>query len=385
MTLNDFIMESAIVETTNDTSVSDIQMEQWNAEINVASAMFDVMTKYATIAEYATCDVDEFFEESKYGPSTTAKLTGKISKVEEWKKDGGAIKKVLGTIAIGVLKLIRAVARFFNKIFKSEKNPFRRAAKWLKEKKANRAAKKAEKKAGEGLSEKEIEKLNNDVDYQVEGTKKRYEAKLAASNTVAVGALGVAVKQEAQMKKIIASARDYKEKFNATNIALIKANEALAATKKALESESAEKNRLQTNLVNKVNELNQAEDLLGKALATQNKKQRKNTDKAISAFLDRNEPAPAVMEDIQAVEAAAKASEETADNLEKVQVQMEDVNDVINKAGGANSEAVKAAKDVLVLVKNVTQDGQKLANEVTGSKVKLPSAQGDETLNQFAI
>ena len=382
MTLNDFIMESAIVETTNDTAVSDIQMEQWNAEINVASAMFDVMTKYTTIAEYATCDVDEFFEESKYGPSATAKLTGKISKVEDWKKDGGAIKKILGTIAIGVLKLIRAVARFFNKIFKSEKNPFRKAAKWLKEKKANRAAKKAEKKAEQGLSEKEIEKLNNDVDYQVEGTKKRYEAKLAASNTVAVGALGVAVKQEAQMKKIIASARDYKEKFNATNIALIKANEALAATKKALESATSEKNRLQTNLVNKVNELNQAEDLLGKAFATQNKNQRKATNAAIGAFLDRNEP---VMEDIQAVEAAAKASEETADNLEKVQVQMEDVNDVIKKAEGTNNEVVKAAKDVLVLVKNVAQDGQKLANEVTGSKVKLPSAQNDPILNQFAM
>lgn len=382
MTLNDFIMESAIVETTNDTAVSDIQMEQWNAEINVASAMFDVMSKYTTIAEYATCDVDEFFEESKYGPSMTAKLTGKISKVEDWKKDGGVVKKVLGTIALGVLKMIRAIARFFKKIFKSEKNPFRKAAKWLKEKKSNRAAKKAEKKAEKGLSEKEIEKLNNDVDYQVEGTKKRYEAKLNAASTVAVGALGVAVQQEAQMKKIIASARDYKEKFNETNIALIKTREALAAAQKALDSATSEKNRLQSNLIDKGNELNQAEDHLRKALATQNKKQRAATDKAISAFLDRNEP---TMDDVQAVEAAAKASEETADNLEKVQIQMDDLYATINKAEGSNSEAEKAVKDIIVTAKEVAQDGQKLANEVTGSKVKLPSAQGDEILNQYAI
>lgn len=372
MTLNDFIMESAIVETTNDTAVSDIQMEQWNAEINVASSMFDVMTKYATIAEYATCDVEEFFEESKYGPSTTAKLTGKIAKVEEWKKDGGAIKKVLGTIAIGVLKMVRAVARFFKKIFKSEKNPFRKLAKWLKEKKANRATKKAEKKAEEGLSEKEIKKLNNDAEYQLEGQKKRSDA-----------IIGELERKNAALEKkagyLLANCKELAAKFKATNAALDKANAALDVTKKALESASSEKERLQTNLVNKVNELNQAEDLLKKAFATQNKNQRKATNASIAAFLDRNDP---VMEDI---EVAAKASEETADKLEAVEVKMADISEVINKAEGANSSLIKYAKDALVTVKFVVEKGQQLGSEVTGSKVSLPSAQDDPVLNQFAI
>lgn len=375
MTLNDFIMESAIVETTNDTAVSDIQMEQWNAEINVASSMFDVMTKYATIAEYATCDVEEFFEESKYGPSTTAKLTGKIAKVEEWKKDGGAIKKVLGTIAIGVLKMVRAVARFFKKIFKSEKNPFRKLAKWLKKKKANRAAKKAEKKAEKGLSEKEIEKLNNDAEYQLQGQQKRYEARIAELE-----------RQNSALEKkaayLLANCKEWAAKFKAINAELDKANAALDTIKKAFESATSEKERLQTNLVNKVNELNQAEDLLKKAFATQNKNQRKATNAAIAAFLDRNEPAPAVMEDI---EVAAKASEETADKLEIVEVKMADISEVINKAESANSNLIKYAKDALVTVKFVVEKGQELGSEVTGSKVSLPSAQNDPVLNQFAI
>ena len=378
MTLNDFIMESAIAETTNDTSVSDIQMEQWNAEINVASAMFDVMTKYATIAEYATCDVDEFFSESKYGPSVTAKLTGKIAKVEEWKKDGGAVKKVLGTIAIGVLKMVRAVARFFKRIFKSEKNPFRKLAKWLKEKKANRAAKKAEKKAGEGLSEKEIKKLNSDAEYQLQGQEKRHAAQMAEME-----------RQNSALEKkaayLLANCKEWAAKFKATNAALDKANAALDTIKKALESATSEKDRLQTNLVNKVNELNQAEDLLKKAFATQNKNQRKATNAAIGAFLDRNEPAPAVMEDIQVVEALAKDSEETADKLETVEEKMADISEVINKADGANSNLIKYAKDAIVSVKFVVEKGQQLGTEVTGSKVSLPSAQNDPVLNQFAI
>lgn len=375
MTLNDFIMESAIVETTNDTAVSDIQMEQWNAEINVASSMFDVMTKYATIAEYATCDVEEFFEESKYGPSVTAKLTGKISKVEEWKKDGGAIKKVLGTIAIGVLKMVRAVARFFKKIFKSEKNPFRKLAKWLKEKKANRAEKKAEKKAEKGLSEKEIKKLNNDAEYQLEGQKKRSDAIIGELER----------KNSALEKKaayLLANCKEFAAKFKVTNAALDKANAALDATKKALENATSEKNRLQTNLVDKVNEVNQAEDLLKKAFATQNKNQRKATNAAIGAFLDRNEPAPAIMDDI---EVAAKASEETADKLEAVEVKMADISEVINKADGTATDLVKYAKDALVTVKSVVEKGQQLGSDVTGSKVSLPSAQNDPVLNQFAI
>ena len=381
MTLNDFIMESAIVETTNDTAVSDIQMEQWNAEINVASAMFDVMTKYTTIAEYATCDVDEFFEESKYGPSTTAKLTGKIAKVEEWKKDGGAIKKVLGTIAIGILKMVRAVARFFKNRFESEKNPFKKLAKWLREHKANRAAKKAEKKAEKGLSEKEIEKLNNDAEYQARGQQKRAEARISELE-----------RQNAELTKkagyLLANCKEFAAKFKATNAALVKANAALDATKKALEGSKSQIGRLQSNLVDSKNELNQAKNLLGKAFATQNKNQRKATNAEIGAFLAE----PVTMDeitdaDIQLAEETAKASMETAAELQKTEAKMLDVNDAINKAESAdvNSQLINFAKDNLAMVQFVVQTGYAVGSEASGSKVKLPSAQGDEILNQFAI
>ena len=124
MTLNDFIMESAIVETTNDTAVSDIQMEQWNAEINVGMAMLNCMEKYAMLSEYATCDIDEFFEEG-------AKLNAKIDSVDEWKNSGGKVKKVLGTIGSGILKALRAVANFFKNLFSKDKNPFAKAKKLI--------------------------------------------------------------------------------------------------------------------------------------------------------------------------------------------------------------------------------------------------------------
>lgn len=130
MTLNDFIMESAIVETTNDTSVSDIQMEQWNAEINVGMAMLNCMEKYAMLAEYATCDVAEFFEEG-------AKLDAKIDSVDEWKNSGGKVKKVLGTIGSGILKGLRAVANFFKNLFSKDKNPFAKAKKLIEKMKLN--------------------------------------------------------------------------------------------------------------------------------------------------------------------------------------------------------------------------------------------------------
>ena len=130
MTLNDFIMESAIVETTNDTAVSDIQMEQWNAEIKVGMAMLNCMEKYAMLSEYATCDIDEFFEEG-------AKLDAKIDSVDEWKNSGGKVKKVLGTIGSGILKGLRAIANFFKNLFSKDKNPFAKAKKLIEKMKLN--------------------------------------------------------------------------------------------------------------------------------------------------------------------------------------------------------------------------------------------------------
>jgi DNA repair exonuclease SbcCD ATPase subunit len=122
-------MESAIVETTNDTSVSDIQMEQWNAEINVGMAMLNCMEKYAMLAEYATCDIDEFFEEGK--------LDDKIASVDEWKNSGGKVKKIIGTIGSGILKGLRAIANFFKDLFSKDKNPFARAKRLIQKMKFN--------------------------------------------------------------------------------------------------------------------------------------------------------------------------------------------------------------------------------------------------------
>lgn len=130
MTLNEFIMESAIVETTNDTSVSDIQMEQYNAEINVGMAMLNCMEKYAMLAEYATCDIGEFFEEG-------AKLDAKIDSVDEWKNSGGKVKKVLGTIGSGILKGLRAIANFFKNLFSKDNNPFAKAKRLIEKMKLN--------------------------------------------------------------------------------------------------------------------------------------------------------------------------------------------------------------------------------------------------------
>jgi uncharacterized phage infection (PIP) family protein YhgE len=118
-------MESALIETTNDTSVSDIQMEQWNAEINVGMAMLNCMEKYSMLAEYATCDVAEFFEEG-------TKLDDKIASVDEWKNSGGKVKKILGTVGSGILKGLRAIANFFKDLFSKDKNPFARAKNLLK-------------------------------------------------------------------------------------------------------------------------------------------------------------------------------------------------------------------------------------------------------------
>jgi chromosome segregation ATPase len=136
-------MESAIVETTNDTAVSDIQMEQWNAEINVGMAMLNCMEKYSMLAEYATCDVAEFFEEG-------AKLDAKIDSVDEWKNSGGKVKKIIGTIGSGILKALRAVANFFKNLFSKDKNPFARAKKLIEKMKLN-----SKKSLKEQLAEKD--------------------------------------------------------------------------------------------------------------------------------------------------------------------------------------------------------------------------------------
>lgn len=130
MTYNDFIMESAMVEATNSTTVSDIEIEQFYAEYNVGCAAYNAFEKYSVITEYAQCGIEEFVQES---------LDDKIDKVDEWKNSGGKMKKIAGTVASAALKAIRAIKNFFINLFSKENNPFAklsRKIKTLKEKNA---------------------------------------------------------------------------------------------------------------------------------------------------------------------------------------------------------------------------------------------------------
>lgn len=130
MTYNDFVMESAMVETTNSATVSDIEIEQFYAEYNVGCAAYNAFEKYSVITEYAQCGIEEFVQES---------LDDKIDKVDEWKNSGGKMKKIAGTVASAALKAIRAIKNFFMNLFSKENNPFAklsRKIKALKEKNA---------------------------------------------------------------------------------------------------------------------------------------------------------------------------------------------------------------------------------------------------------
>ena len=175
-TIDDFVMEAAMVESTNETSVSDITMEQWNAEFNVACAAFDAFNKYSLIAEYATCDLEEYVQESKYGPTASAKLTGKIAKVEEWGKEGGVAKKAASKIAATALKIIRAVVRFFSKLFSGAKDGVTAVAEKLKSiKNKHRNPEKAQAREDKKNAKIAAKQMNDDS-YLAEGEKKRADA-----------------------------------------------------------------------------------------------------------------------------------------------------------------------------------------------------------------
>ena len=202
-------MECAIAETTSETIVSDIQMEQWNAEFNVACAAFDAFNKYSLIAEYAQCDVDEFVQESKYGPDTTTKLTGAIGKVGEWKNSGGKMKKILGTIAESVLKFVRMIARGLKKLFGGAKTPITKLSAWAASKKEKARNKKSEKyQAKEDKKNAKIAaKQMNDDAYLAEGEKKRAEAYKARVSELE--------KQNAKLTKQVLSLKAQWQKKNA--------------------------------------------------------------------------------------------------------------------------------------------------------------------------
>lgn len=102
-TYNDFVMESAMVETTNDTDINDIGMAQLDAEMSVLEACLDTMYKYSLISEYAECDVDEFYEES----------------VADWLKEkASAVGSTLKKWGETILEKIKAAVKWIINLFK---------------------------------------------------------------------------------------------------------------------------------------------------------------------------------------------------------------------------------------------------------------------------
>ena len=102
-TYNDFVMESAMVETTNDTDINDIGMAQLDAEMSVLEACLDTMYKYSLISEYAECDVDEFYEES----------------AADWLKEkASAVGSTLKKWGETILEKIKAAVKWIINLFK---------------------------------------------------------------------------------------------------------------------------------------------------------------------------------------------------------------------------------------------------------------------------
>lgn len=330
-TYDDFVMESAMVEATNETTVSDITMEQWNAEFNVACAAFDAYNKYSVISEYATCDLEEYFQESKYGPSASAKLTGTIAKVDQWGKEGGTLKKVASTVAVAALKFIRAIVRFFSKLFGGAKSVVDTIVTKLKAiRDKHRNPKKAEAKEA-----KTAAKQMNDSDYLAQGEQKRADAYAAE--------LSEAEKKIVEQAEKIASYVSYVEKLN-TKIA--EQNKILEALKSANDSEV---NNLLDKLHKVQDQVAEYENILknpGKYMTYQKAMKALKTGDA-SKIDDKSWD---VM--VSYVVKAKEPMKEMSDNLKKSEVLMDDIS--------TNSKNEKAVVETSKATKSVAQVGAEL-------------------------
>lgn len=347
MTYNDFIMESAMVEATNETSVSDITMEQWNAEFNVACAAFDAYNKYSIIAEYATCDLEEYVQESKYGPTASAKLTGKIAKVEEWGKEGGVVKKTASKIAATALKIIRAVVRFFSKLFGGAKNGATAVAEKLKSiRNKHRNPEKAQAKEDKKNAKIAAKQMNDDS-YLAEGEKKRAD--------VYADQVSELEKQVAEQAEKILSYGVYIEKLN-TKIA--EQNKIIEQLKTANEAEvDALLDRLHkcqdevAELKNIINSPNKYMTYVKVAKAVKNGKSiEKVSDKEFDGM-------------VTAVASVAEPMKNLNDNLKKNEVLMEELDTGAKtekaRVGAAKATQLAAQKGFEVLKEcGFVQNGQ---------------------------
>lgn len=360
-TYNDFVMESAMVETTNDTEVSDIQMEQWNAEFNVACAAFDALRKYSLIAEYAQCDVDEFVQES---------LDDKISKVDDWKNSGGKMKKVLGTIVSGLLKAFRAVANFFKNLFSKENNPFAKAARLLK-------------KYKEGKHDREIKKGARKIEK--EATTKKGLANAVADMSDEMDAKD---KEIAYLKRkcdnLIKQAKHWASVSRGWEVAYNKLVEGVDSLKNELKKSNQEKDRLQSVIIEKCKMIDRCCENIYKQQGTHNKAQGKKygeegreilRDNNYGAFADQM---PSLDTAIGAYESAANDTAKATDSVAKVASVMGDLQESIAN-GEFGTEAMNALKNTAANLQKVVQDSNnfgKAAQKLTVAEAGAAAKQG---------
>lgn len=360
-TYNDFVMESAMVETTNDTEVSDIQMEQWNAEFNVACAAFDALRKYSLIAEYAQCDVDEFVQES---------LDDKINKVDDWKNSGGKMKKVLGTIVSGLLKAFQAVANFFKNLFSKENNPFAKAARFIK-------------KYKEGKHDREIKKGARKIEK--EATTKKGLANAVADMS---GEMDAKDKEIAYLKRkcdnLVKQAKHWASVARGWEVAYNKLAEGVESLKNELKKANQNIDRLQGVIIEKCAMIDKCCENIFKQQGMHNKAQGKKYNEEGREILRENEYAgfdnqmPSLDTAEKAYESAANDSAKAAESAKEAVTAMEDLGQSILN-GDFGNEAMNAFKNTAANLQKVAQGSNnfgKAAQKLTVAEASAASKQG---------
>lgn len=320
-TYDDFVMESAMVETTNETAVSDIAMEQYTAEFNVACAAFDAFNKYSLIAEYASCDVDEFFQESKNGPDFTTRLTGKIADVGQWKNSGGKMKKILGSIAEAVLRFVRMLARGLKKLFSKASSPVKKLTNWAKAKKAGKKQAKEDKK-----NAKTAAKQMNDAEYLAQGEQKRADAYASRVSELE--------KQNAKQSLQIISLKNQWKKKNAEieklNEVIMKLTKDLKNANQYIDDWKSHSAKVSRDLADAIKDRDEATTSFHKAV------------QALKEIVNGGEPEPVQMEAVAGeLEDAEKIMALTAELTAKNEVLMNDLYDKLDEAPEESQAAIK--------------------------------------------
>ncbi len=360
-TYNDFVMESAMVETTNETEVSDIQMEQWNAEFNVACAAYDALRKYSLIAEYAQCDVEEFVQES---------LDDKINKVDDWKNSGGKAKKVLGTIVSALLKAFRAVGNFFKNLFSKENNPFAKASRLLK-------------KYKEGKHDREIKKGARKIEK--EATTKKGLANAVADMSDEMDAKD---KEIAYLKRkcdnLIKQAKHWASVSRGWEVAYTKLVEGVDSLKNELKKSNQEKDRLQGVIIEKCKMIDRCCENIYKQQGMHNKAQgKKYGEEGREILRDNNygpfaDQMPSLDTAIKEYDTAAQSSANAAAKVAEIPQMLDLFLDAV-KSDNLPDGATDALKNTAANLQKVVQDSNnfgKAAQKLTVAEAGAAAKQG---------